>query len=256
MSAYGGGPYGGEGGGSGGPVRPAGIAPRGVGAPTVTGGAHTHFLHPTGIPDSSVVDDATIFISSLPPGPLPTPIALYIPSQRDNSRYKFVITDMLGNIVGEVLECSNKEFIQILDNMQVAKFTTKISNPMADYILQNDCLCKCYRQPVDRKRDYRLLLIGDVVTDEEETTNESGTITFTVVDPLDRLLWRMLGKGMDSNNHGIGFASGTPTVTKDIADIVGDMLLAVNADPVLGFTGVTMGVRGNHTPQSYLAQVY
>lgn len=191
------------------------------------------------------------------PGPLPNPPRLIIPTAQDASRYKFVITDMIGRIIGEVLECSNKEFIQNLDNAQTAKFTTKITSPMADYIINNDCLCKCYRQPLDRSRPYRLLLVGDVLTEEEDTNSETGTITFTVADPLNRLLFRYLGKAIDGQNHGLGWSDGTAVAQKDVMRIIGDMLLQVNADP-LGFSGVILGARlpFNTGVESYVAPVY
>jgi hypothetical protein len=172
------------------------------------------------------------------------------------SRYRFVITDMMGNVQGEVLQASQKTITQILDNMCTASFTVKVSNPIADYILNNPCLCKCYRQPVNRAYAYRLLLTGDVTTDEEDTSDETGTITFTVTDALNRLMYRLLGKTVDSANHGTGFASGTPTEPKNVADVIGDMLLDVNGDMLLGFSGVTLGIRGPNTPSSYVDPVY
>lgn len=172
------------------------------------------------------------------------------------SRYRFVITDMLGNVQGEVMEASQKTITQVLDNMSTASFTIKVSNPMADYLLDNPCLCKCYRQPVDRTYAYRLVLTGDVATDEEDTSDETGTITFTVADALNRLAYRLLGKEVDSANHGTGFASGTPTNPKDIADVIGDMLLNINGDTDLGRCGVTLGIRGPNTPSSYIDPVY
>lgn len=172
------------------------------------------------------------------------------------SRYRFVITDMRGNVKGEVLQASQKTITQVLDNMCTATFTVKVSNPMADYVLNNPCLCKCYRQPTNRAYAYRLILTGDVTTDEEDTSSETGTITFTVTDALNRLMYRLLGKGVDANHHGLGFTSGTPTHPKDVADTIGDMLLNVNNDSVLGRCGVTLGIRGPNTPTTYIDTVY
>lgn len=171
------------------------------------------------------------------------------------SRYKFVITDMKGRIQGEVLQCQQKTLTQVLDNMCTASFTVYLNNPMIDYILHNECLCKVYRQPVDRRFAYRLMLVGDLCTEEEDTSGDTGTMTFTVVDPLNRMAYRMIGKELE-NSHGKGFTVGTPTNEKDIADTIGAMLDEVNDDTLLGRCGVTLGIRGPNTPSTYMSAVY
>ena len=171
------------------------------------------------------------------------------------SRYRFVITDMMGNVQGEVQQASQKTITQLINNMGVATFTLKVSNPQVDYLLDNPCLCKCYRQPVNRNYAYRLILTGDVTTDEEDTDDETGTITFTVADPLNRLMYRYIGKEM-SNGHGTGFVVGTPADPEDIANTIGAMLEEINGDNVLGHSGVTLGIRGPNTPTTYMDAVY
>jgi len=173
------------------------------------------------------------------------------------SRYKYVITDPLGNVQGEVMNCAQKTLTQILDNMCTATFTVYNNNPMIDYILANDCLCKVYRQPVDRRFAYRLMLTGDVVVDEEDTDTDTGTMTFSVSDGLNRLIYRLIGKEYNANtNHGTGFSTGTAANPKDIADTIGAMLSEVNSDTTLGHTGVTLGIRGPNTPSVWMEPVY
>jgi hypothetical protein len=193
----------------------------------------------------------------VPPTPVPTPTPDINPLIRSQSRYRFVITDMIGRVAGEVLECSNKEFIQGQDTALTATFTIKISNPMNDFIENNDCLCKCYRRPVNGDR-YRLLLVGDVLTSEEDTNTETGTATYIVAGPLNRLAWRMLGKGVDESNHGIGWSYGTAEDPKDVMEIIGEMLKVVNEDPDLGYTGISLGDRVPFTTgiDTYVVPVY
>ena len=272
------------GGGSGPPINITadGFVDERFGTSIITGGNTGIVVVPTVSPDENfgitqfIAGDLSIYY-----GPTPTPliadapyaqyarttfvdqppaIPAFVPNDLGTipggSRYRFIITDMLGNVQGEVQQASQKSITQVLDNMCTASFTLKVSNPMVDYILDNACLCKCYRQPVNRNFAYRLLLVGDVTTDEEDTSDETGTITFTVTDALNRLAYRLLGKTVDSSNHGTGFASGTPTSPKDIADVIGDMLLNIDNDAAFGRAGVTLGIRGPNTPSSYIDPVY
>jgi hypothetical protein len=260
-------------------IDPTGVADESFGVSQVISGDLSMFYGP--LPTPLLVDAPyTKVYEGLPPDSLSEPVTITdgmartaagllvpkfnvyraspqdTPPNQGGSRYRFVITDMMGGVVGEVQEASQKTITQVLDNIATGAFTVKTSNPIAEYILNHPCLCKCYRQPVNRNYAYRLMLTGDVTTDEEDTDDQSGALTFTVADPLNRLLLRLIGKGLDSSNHGTGFTAGGIDALEDIADVIGAMLLDVNSDSDLKHCGVTLGIRGPNTPHTYMEAVY
>jgi hypothetical protein len=67
----------------------------------------------------------------------------------------------------------------------------------------------------------------------------------------------MLGKTVDVNNHGQGWASSSsPATTSKVGTIITQMLAVINADPDLGFSGVEIGFVDSGTPMTYLAPVF
>lgn len=141
---------------------------------------------------------------------------------------------------GEVPKPSGRTYSDPLNGMRQAGFGITLDNPRANYILQNDCMCKFYR--MDRNGNWNLMLNGDVLSAQEDGEGNVGQINVVVVDPLFRLQRRLIGMALGSNNQATGFTIGTPTVPIDLSLAVSQVLSQVNTS---FYSGIAMGTIQN-----------
>lgn len=182
----------------------------------------------------------------------------------DQSKWRYVLTDISGTPIGPVLNASLKQWTKTLNAGRTAQFTVNIDNPIADAVLSEDTLLKVYRKQ-RVSGEYKLLLNGDVIQAEESAQGDTGLITVVAADPYWRLQRRRCGIEMDSNGQGVGYTDGTEQLTQasnsailgsgttqTAANIAAHGLQVINGGGF--FTGATPGA-APYNPGGFL-QVY
>lgn len=174
----------------------------------------------------------------------------------DESRWRFVLTDMNGATNtggGQIQNAQQKQFADNLNAAKTAQVTMDITNPLADFAMNHDCLIKVYRK--DRLLNWHLLMVGDMISAEEDGTggDTEGTITLQAADPWWRLQRRFLGTGVNANGSGQGFTIGTNAAPVD-AGVVAQQILQtiINLYPI-GFTIIHLETIGTNY---YLGPIY
>ena len=148
--------------------------------------------------------------------------------------WKFVVTDLQGNSVGEVLNASQRQVVLPLNRVPTASFQIPIQNSLAGLFLDptSDYLLKCYRNNT-------LRFNGPIVSTAEAFDSGSGQIVaVNAAGPLWRLGFRLLG------TTSAGWSLGNAGTTYDLGFIAQQILAAANA---AGYTGIQSG---SNTPSS------
>src|SRR5436305_803732 len=143
----------------------------------------------------------------------------------DQPRWKFVVTALDGTMPagsGEVYYPSERTYADPLGGVRQASFTIPTDHPRANFIMNNDVLCKVYRHSA-LTNTWKLMLVGDVVQSEEEGTGSINKILITVADPFWRLIRRLIGLNMGAHGQAAGYGKGN----EDVVDSHG------NPNPVL-----------------------
>jgi hypothetical protein len=148
--------------------------------------------------------------------------------------WKFVLTDLQGNSIGEVLNASNRQVVLPLNRVPTVSFQIPIQNSLSTYLLDPtwDGNLKAYRDSV-------LRFNGPVVSSAEAfDSSSSQVIAVNAAGPFWRLGFRLLG------TTSAGWSLGNAGTTYDLGYIAQQMLIAGNA---AGYTGIT---GGSNTPSS------
>lgn len=169
----------------------------------------------------------------------------------DQSRWRYVMTDMSGNPKGFAFNATGKQWGYHINAGRTAQFTINIDNPVANFILNNDSLMKVYRK-TRTTNAWQLLMVGDTVQVEESAQGDVGLLTVVATDPWARLQARLIGMAMNSIGQGTGFTDGTVTSLVDLGQILADILAYLNS---VAYTGIEMGSLTGSTT-SYIGPVY
>ncbi len=156
--------------------------------------------------------------------------------------WEFVLTDLNGNVHGEVRNADERKVI--LPHMRVpsATFKVPLSHYLADTIMDTDTLLKCYRLN-ELTSTKTLAFNGPVVSAEESTSdaNNSHSIAVVAAAPFWRVTKRLIGKTV------AGFSWGIPTAA-DLGLAAHTILDTINGE---SFTGIGKGTRGAVTTGSF-----
>lgn len=119
-----------------------------------------------------------------------------------------------------------------LDRLATGKFKVRLDHPLAEPLLEGDCLVKAYQQ-TDGDSTPQLRMVAEVVTAEEsaEDLNQSIAVTFAEAG-FWRLVKRLVGKSAG------GVTYGTALAPVDRGNIASFIIAAVNAEKD---TGVRIG---------------
>jgi hypothetical protein len=148
-------------------------------------------------------------------------------------KWTFVLTDLSGNVIGELTDADTRHVVVPLSRNPTASFTIPSTHRMAPYFANPawDGLLKCYRDGVIR-------FCGPVVSSDDQPSGGTSTnvgqqtITVTAAGPMWRLGYRLLGTAS------AGWALGTAASPYDLGYIAQQMLAAANS---VGYTGITTG---------------
>lgn len=171
----------------------------------------------------------------------------------DQSRWKYIITDLAGNApsgTGLLANSSNKTFSYNLNATRTATVTVGVDNPVADYCMSNDALMKVYRQ--NRRREWQLFTVGDVTTSEEDGDGNNEIVTLSCTDGFFRMR-RALGVTNDSLGRGIPFlyGLGIDQLTPEPVEIGAALLITLDFLNNVNYTGVAQGTTTGVTTTSY-----
>lgn len=140
--------------------------------------------------------------------------------------WQLVLADIAtGTSLGEVTNAKDRSVSIQLNRMPTCAFTVRLDHPQAVRLLACDVLVKAYQ-------DKTLRFIGPVVSVEESTKGEGGTLRVNAAGALWRLTKRLVGK------TNVGYSKGTAVSPVDRGAIAADILTTVNAE---GDTGIRVG---------------
>lgn len=138
--------------------------------------------------------------------------------------WEFVITDLQGNVLGPANQASGRKVSLPHLRVPTCSFTVPVWSTLANTLLFEDCLVKCYRtDPVYGTR--QLVFIGPTVSSEEDPT---GGVAVNAAGPFWRLNKRLIGK----SKAGLAFGN------QDLGTTAHQILAITNAE---GYTGIAAG---------------
>lgn len=183
-----------------------------------------------------------------------------------SGRWRFEVTNLdgtkaPGDGVGVLAGASQRSIVIPYNGMRTFTFTIPFRHPRATRLLRGDCLVKGYRLPPGKAptvdSNWRLAFIGEPQSfNEQSFADASGgpRITFVCADPLFRLLYRLLGMGVDPDSgKGLGYALAGPTAQIDLTVICGFILAEANTR---GYTGIDVGSSTLTGTLGYFGPVY
>jgi hypothetical protein len=103
--------------------------------------------------------------------------------------WQFVLTDLTGRAIGEVLDAPQRQVIRGLSSPSTASFTVLATNPLLSYLLTSDLNLKCYRND-------GLMFHGPITTIQLAADDPTATPTLScsAADPSWRFEKRLSGK--------------------------------------------------------------
>lgn len=155
--------------------------------------------------------------------------------------WEFLLTDLNGNVHGEVKNADERKLT--LPHMRVpsASFKLPLAHSLANTVMDTDTLLKCYR--LNELTNVKTLAFNGPVVSAEEVSEEGNQQGIAVVaaSPFWRVSKRFIGKSK------AGFVYGIPTAA-DLGLAAHQILDTINGE---GFTGIGKGTRSAVTTGSF-----
>ena len=142
---------------------------------------------------------------------------------------QFLLTDLNGNVHGEIQNASERKVVLPHLRVPTASFRIPLWHEWATTLMDTECLLRVYRtDPVTNVRS--LAFHGPVISPEENGDETSQTVAVTAVGPYWRLLRRFLGK----TKAGIAWPD------QDLGLTAHNILDTINGEH---YTGIAKGTR-------------
>lgn len=143
--------------------------------------------------------------------------------------WRFELCDYAGGGSEQIEQAYTRKVTFGLNMTPTVAFTVALTNPLAPDLLGLNVLVKAYRNNV-------LSFVGPVVTAEEATEGAggNGTLAVTAAGVFWRLGKRLVGKGVDANGKGVGYAEGTSLAMVDRGTIAMHLIENANATAETG----------------------
>lgn len=152
--------------------------------------------------------------------------------------WQFILTDLLGNVHGEVTQADERSVS--LPHMRVpsASFKLPLWHPLAATVMDTDCLLRCYRTDEVAGGAKRLAFHGPVVSAEEVGENLTQSISVTSAGPF----WRLTKRIIPGSDTKPGYGYGSEASPQYLGAIAHNILTTCNGDlSGYGFTGIQAG---------------
>ena len=147
--------------------------------------------------------------------------------------WQFILTDLLGNVHGEVTQASQRKVTLPHLRVPSASFSIPIWHDLAATVLDTDCLVRAYRiDPVTSQRD--LAFHGPVVSAEENTDENAKSVAVACAGPM----WRLSKRLIPSSKTKTGVSYGAEGALQDLGTIARTVISDVNG---AHFTGIDLG---------------
>lgn len=156
----------------------------------------------------------------------------------------FILTDLQGAPHGDILSANEKKLV--LPHMRVpsASFKMPLEDALADFVMNTDCLLKCYRD--DPYYGTRTLEFnGPVISAEEVGELNSHSIAITAAGPFWRLTKRIIPATTEPS-----FWFGAGRVLSEHAVYI---LNSINTED---YTGISVGTHTPSTQSGSIEQVW
>lgn len=153
------------------------------------------------------------------------------------ARWQFVLTELNGTQIAELLNASDRRVALSLNRVPVLSGRVRLDNSYADRLLACNVLVKAYRNSV-------LRFVGPVIAAEEVSDGQAASVAFNAAGPLWRLGHRLIGKTAAGYTHG---TAGAPV---DTTTLLSTVLSTVNTD---SYTGIDAGTLTSTGTTSYVA---
>lgn len=141
--------------------------------------------------------------------------------------WSFVVTDLQGNVHGEVRQATSRNVTLPHLRIPSASFTLPLWDPLATTVMDTDCLLKCYRDGV-------IAFHGPIITAEEQGSTGQQTVQVTAAGPY----WRLTKRLIPASKTAGGFAQGSAASLIDLGSIAHTILTDCNGEQ---FTGIDVG---------------
>lgn len=153
--------------------------------------------------------------------------------------WQFILTDLNGNVHGEITQGEERKINLPFMRVPSASFQIPLAHELAPKVLDTDCLLKCYRTRYDTGAR-ELVFHGPVVTAEEVGEPSKQVVAASAAGPL----WRLSKRLIPTSENDAGAKYGTEAVPRDLGLIAHDILTETNAVS-RGFTGIAPGTHAN-----------
>lgn len=147
--------------------------------------------------------------------------------------WQFILTDLLGNVHGEVTNAAERKVTLPHLRVPSASFTIPIQDTLAPLALDTDCLLKAYRiDSVTGQKD--LAFHGPVVSAEENADASAKSVAVTAAGPY----WRLSKRLIPASKLQSGVQYGAAGSLQDLGTIARTVIQDVNG---AHFTGIDLG---------------
>lgn len=158
--------------------------------------------------------------------------------------WEFILTDLQGNIHGEVTQATERKVSLPHMRVPTASFKIPTYHYLAGTVLTTDCLVKAYRvftSPTSGATTRTLAFHGPVISVDENGEQGTQTVAVSAAGPMWRLAKRIIP---GSKNKDTGWSNGSAAAPLDMGTLAQNILSNTNAD---SFTGIS---NGTHSPST------
>lgn len=149
--------------------------------------------------------------------------------------WQFLVTDLSGAPLGEASNASARSVTLPHQRVPLASFSIPMWDPLADILLTNDCLLRCYRtDPTFGSK--QLAFHGPVISTEEAADGTNNSMAVSAAGAL----WRLAKRIIPASIQATGAVYGTDASPIDLGLAAHTMLADVNGP---SFTGIDVGTR-------------
>lgn len=153
-------------------------------------------------------------------------------------KWLFILTDLSGNVLGEIMQGADRTVTLPLNRVPTASIRVPLWHYLAGYILDGNCLLKCYRR--DQVTGTNTLVFhGPLITAEESGSSEGQVISATATGPFWGLSKRFIGTTV------AGWSYATEASPADLGIIARAVLTTTNGE---GYSGISLGSLVASTP--------
>lgn len=150
--------------------------------------------------------------------------------------WEFILTDLNGNVHGEVTQATERKVSLPHLRVPSASFKIPTRHYLANTVLSSDCLVKAYRTYESTRT---LVFNGPVISADENGEAGAQSVSVSAAGPMWRLSKRIIP---GSKVKETGWSMGSPAALEHLGAIARAIISTVNAElSNKGYTGIELG---------------